>query len=214
MDQMQPTRLLNWHLRRSHRRYAETRHARGGPHTYIIQQISDPIVVVFDTSGVVNSGRFLVAPRATKKCRFRAHEKRIFWIIRNRKFYSLQLRTIFRPFSQRIPPLFRRIKHSKKGTEQRTKKTIFLDHPKLRLFPIQNDSYFSLLCEPEIFAEITTRKLPKSSKLDHNLCRYAAHLCNTRVTGRIVHFSAAQMIVFPSRFVALEYKTISHFRYR
>ena len=72
---------------------------RGGPHTYIIQQISDPIVVVFDTSGVVNSGRFLVAPRATKKCRFRAHEKRIFWIIRNRKFYSLKLRTIFRPFS-------------------------------------------------------------------------------------------------------------------
>ena len=75
------------------------RYARGGPHTYIIQQISDPIVVVFDTSGVVNSGRFLVAPRATKKCRIRAHEKRIFWIIRNRKFYSLQLRTIFRPFS-------------------------------------------------------------------------------------------------------------------
>ena len=57
---------------------------------------------------------------------------------------------------------------------------MFLTHSKLRLFPIQNDSYFSLLCEPEIFAEITTRKLPKSSKLDHNLCRYAAHLCNAQ----------------------------------
>ena len=46
----------------------------------------------------------------------------------------------------------------------------------MRLFPIQNDNYFSLLCEAEIVAEITTHTLPKSSKLDHNLCRYAAHL--------------------------------------
>ncbi len=72
---------------------------RGGPHTYIIPTFFNPILVFFDTFGVVNSGRFLVAPRATQKYQIRLHKKRTFWIIPNRNFCSLKLRVIFRPFS-------------------------------------------------------------------------------------------------------------------
>ena len=68
-------------------------------HTYIIPTFFNPILVFFDTFGVVNSGRFLVAPRATQKYQIRLHKKRTFWIIPNRNFCSLKLSVIFRPFS-------------------------------------------------------------------------------------------------------------------